>query len=133
MAKKPARRSQSKDGRAKAGAEIPGAACCASGDGWWDATRKAVGVDADIKKANLVQLAKIEGQVRGLMRMIEEDRYCADVMVQVAAVRASLQTVGRNLMRNHLKHCASAALQHEGEAHDAMVEELLILMLKLGK
>ncbi len=94
--------------------------------------RKAAGVDADIKAANLKHLARIEGQVRGIMRMIEDDRYCADIITQVSAVRESLSAVGRNLMRNHLKHCATRAMEHQGAERDAMVEELLGLVAKLG-
>ncbi|GAC1655836.1 MAG: hypothetical protein NVS4B3_20910 [Gemmatimonadaceae bacterium] len=60
--------------------------------------------------------------------MVEGDRYCADVMTQIASVHEALRSVGRELMRNHLRHCASTAIRSEGEAADAMYDELLDLM-----
>ncbi|HEY7878846.1 MAG TPA: metal-sensitive transcriptional regulator [Gemmatimonadaceae bacterium] len=92
------------------------------------AARVAVAVDADIKARNLTRLRRIEGQVRGLQRMIEQDRYCADVMTQISSVQEALRSVGRELMRNHLKHCATAAIRAgDGEAN-AMYDELIDLM-----
>ncbi|HEX2094517.1 MAG TPA: metal-sensitive transcriptional regulator, partial [Longimicrobiaceae bacterium] len=65
--------------------------------------------------------------MRGLQRMVEEDRYCADIMIQIASVHEALRSVSRELMRNHLKHCASAAIR-EGEAvAEGMYDELLEL------
>ncbi|MBY0261133.1 MAG: metal-sensitive transcriptional regulator [Phycisphaerales bacterium] len=96
-------------------------------------TRLAVGVDQALKDANLKQLRRIEGQVRGIATMIEQDRYCADIITQVAAVRESLHSVARNLMRNHLSHCASAAMAADGDARDEMIEELLDLVGKVAR
>jgi DNA-binding FrmR family transcriptional regulator len=90
--------------------------------------RKAVGVDPEIKDRNLKRLRRIEGQVRGLHRMVEEDRYCADILTQIASVHEALRSVGRELMRNHLKHCAASAIK-AGEAEaEAMYDELLELI-----
>ena len=90
----------------------------------------AVGVDADIKERNLKRLRRIEGQVRGIHKMIEEDRYCADVMTQISSVHEALRAVGRELMRNHLKHCATSAIR-TGEADaEAMYDELVEMMYK---
>ena len=76
------------------------------------------------------RLRRIEGQVRGLQKMVEEDRYCADIITQIASVQEALRGVARQLMRNHLKHCAASAIrQGEGEA-DAMYDELLDLVYK---
>ena len=92
--------------------------------------RRAVAVDPDIKLSNLKRLRRIEGQVRGLHKMIEEDRYCADILGQVSAVQEALRAVGRELMRNHLKHCATRAIRAgEGDA-EAMYDELVGLMYK---
>ena len=91
----------------------------------------AAGVDNALKVANLKHLRRIEGQVRGLAGMVEEDRYCADIITQVSAVRESLQTVARNLMRNHLQHCAAKAMRGEGMTREAMVDELMELVAKL--
>lgn len=94
---------------------------------------RAVGVDETIKRANLRQLRRIEGQVRGIAAMISDDRYCADIITQVSAVRESLHTVARNLMRNHLKHCAAAAMQKDDATRDGMVDELLGLVGRLSR
>jgi CsoR family transcriptional regulator, copper-sensing transcriptional repressor len=88
--------------------------------------RKAVGVDPQLKDANLKRLRRIEGQVRGLQKMVEEDRYCADIITQVASVQEALRGVARNLMRNHLRHCATKALRSGKKAEsEAMFDELL--------
>jgi len=92
---------------------------------------KAAGVDPSLKRANLRQLRRIEGQVRGIAAMIEDDRYCADIITQVAAVRESLHSVARNLMRNHLTHCASAAMHTNGKGREQVLEELLDLVSKI--
>jgi DNA-binding FrmR family transcriptional regulator len=91
---------------------------------------KAAGVDPAARAANLRRLRRIEGQVRGLQRMVEEGRYCADILIQIASVHEALRSVGRELMRNHLKHCATRAIRAGGEEADAMVEELLELMVR---
>jgi DNA-binding FrmR family transcriptional regulator len=93
--------------------------------------RKAAVVDADLKAANRNRLKRIEGQVRGLQKMVEEDRYCADILVQLASVQEALRGVGRNLMKNHLQYCATRAISSgkPGEAA-AMYDELLELVYK---
>ena len=93
-------------------------------------TKKAVGVEPDIKTRNLRRLRRIEGQVRGLQKMVEEDRYCADIMTQISSVHEALRAVGRELMRNHLKHCATAAIKHGDGKADAMYDELVEMMYK---
>jgi DNA-binding FrmR family transcriptional regulator len=92
--------------------------------------RHALAVDPAAKDRNLKRLRRIEGQVRGLQKMVEEDRYCADVMTQISSVHEALRAVGRELMRNHLRHCASNAIRAEGDEADAMYDELLELMYK---
>ena len=99
--------------------------CAAEEDG-----RKAVGVDPDAKERNLTRLRRIEGQVRGLQRMVEEDRYCADIMTQISSVHEALRAVGRELMRNHLRHCASAAIRSGEEEASEMYDELVDLMYR---
>jgi DNA-binding FrmR family transcriptional regulator len=92
--------------------------------------RKAVGVDPDIKDRNLKRLRRIEGQVRGLQKMIEEDRYCPDTLIQVSSVQEALRAVGRELMRNHLKHCATQAIRTGGSEAEATYDELIELIYK---
>lgn len=95
------------------------------------AGRKAVGVDPEIKASNLRRLSRIEGQVRGIQRMVEEDRYCADILMQVTSAQEALRAVARSLMRNHLTHCASHAITTGSEEEkEAMYDELLDMIYK---
>lgn len=93
--------------------------------------RKAHAVDAETKLANLRRLRRIEGQIRGLQKMVAEDRYCPDIMMQISAVQEALRTVGRALMGNHLKHCTTHAITHgTPEEIRATYDELLDLVFK---
>jgi CsoR family transcriptional regulator, copper-sensing transcriptional repressor len=100
------------------------ACACGSVEG-----HKAAGVDPELKAANLKRLRRIEGQIRGLQRMVEGERYCADIIVQVASVQEALRGLARNLMKNHLQHCATKALT-SGKPKEtaAMYDELLELI-----
>src|SRR5574340_198969 len=91
-------------------------------------SRKATRVDPQIKDANRNRLRRIEGQIRGLQKMVEEDRYCADIIVQIASVQEALRGVARNLMRNHLRHCAAKALRSGSKRKSTeMYDDLLDL------
>jgi len=90
--------------------------------------RKATTVDPEIKERNLKRLRRIEGQVRGLQKMIEADRYCPDIMIQLASVHEALRAVARELMRNHLRHCVSRAIVAGGAEAEASTDELLELI-----
>ena len=93
--------------------------------------RKAKAVDPEIKASNLRRLGRIEGQIRGIQRMVEEDRYCADILMQVTSAQEALRAVARALMRNHLAHCASHAIQTGTEEEkEAMYDELLEMIYK---
>jgi DNA-binding FrmR family transcriptional regulator len=93
--------------------------------------RQAVGIDPAIKASNLRRLRRIEGQVRGLQRMVEEDRYCADILTQVSSAQEALRAVARALMRNHLAHCATHAIRFcSTEERQAMYDELLGMIYK---
>ena len=97
---------------------------CAIGPG-----HKAVAVDPELKQSNQKRLRRIEGQVRGLQKMVGDDRYCADIIVQIASVQEALRGVARNLMKNHLRHCATKALRSaKKEEANAMCDELLGLI-----
>jgi len=105
------------------------AAACACAIEYGEAGgRKAVGVDPDIRERNLKRLRRIEGQVRGLQKMVADDRYCADIMTQVSSVHEALRAVSRELMRNHLRHCASSAIKAGPEEAEGMYDELISLM-----
>jgi DNA-binding FrmR family transcriptional regulator len=99
---------------------------CSSQEG-----RKAVAVDPEIKTSNLKRLRRIEGQVRGLQKMVDEERYCADIVIQISSVQEALRGVGRSLMRNHLQHCATEAIRTGSEQQVSdQYEELLELIYK---
>jgi DNA-binding FrmR family transcriptional regulator len=89
--------------------------------------RRALAVDPDIKAANLTRLRRLEGQVRGIHRMVDEGRYCADIILQVAAAQEALRSVARELLRNHLKHCATAAIRASDHRAEQMYDELVDL------
>ena len=93
--------------------------------------RKAHDVDDEGKRANLVRLKRIEGQVRCIQKMVEEDRYCVDILAQVNAVDAALRAVSRELVKNHLRHCATHALAHgPQEQQDAFIDELVDVLVR---
>jgi CsoR family transcriptional regulator, copper-sensing transcriptional repressor len=93
--------------------------------------RKAAAVDPEIKSRNLKRLRRIEGQVRGLQRMVEEDRYCVDILTQISSVQEALRSVGRELMRNHLRHCATEAIRKGSpEEAETVYDELLEILYK---
>lgn len=106
--------------------ETPARCGCEAGS----SDRKAVGVDPAIKATAMRRLRRIEGQIRGLHKMVNDERYCADIITQVASVQEALRGVARQLLRNHLKHCATTAIQQGDEQADAMYDELLDLVYK---
>lgn len=109
------------------------AAHCACGPapgGDPEGERRAAAVDPEIKERNLKRLRRIEGQVRGLHKMVEEDRYCADILTQISSAQEALRAVGRELMRNHLKHCATSAIRTGDDRAEAMYDELIDLMYR---
>ncbi|HEX3738017.1 MAG TPA: metal-sensitive transcriptional regulator [Solirubrobacterales bacterium] len=81
----------------------------------------AVGYSTD-KDALLKRLARIEGQVRGVSRMVEEERYCIDVLTQIGAIEAALDRVALGLIDEHTRHCV---LDAEGDERAAKVDELV--------
>ena len=115
----------------KANAKTQSSATAECGCGVRDSvshSRKAAAVDPEIKARNLTRLRRIEGQLRGLQRMVDDDRYCADILTQISSVQEALRGVSRELMRNHLKHCATSAIRSGGDEADEMYDELVDLM-----
>lgn len=88
-------------------------------------------MDSAAKDKLLKRLSRVEGQVRGISRMVEEERYCVDILVQIAAARAALDKVGLEILRNHTKGCVSKAVR-QGEGEHA-VEELISVIEKFIK
>jgi len=96
-----------------------------------DSHRKAAAVDPEIKTGNLRRVERIEGQIRGLQKMVEEDRYCADILMQISSVQEALRGVSRELMRNHLRHCVTQAVQKDSKQEAAgMYEEIVEFMFR---
>jgi len=93
--------------------------------------RHAHAVDPKLKERATTQLRRIEGQVRGVLGMVEEERYCGDVLIQISAVQESLRSVARLLLRNHLQHCATDAIRSsDAERRERMYDELTDLFFK---
>lgn len=88
-------------------------------------------MDQDTKTGCLQRLSRIEGQVRGIARMVEEDRYCIDIMTQIAAVQAAMRKVEGELLRNHVGHCIEHAIA-SGDA-DAQRKKVAELIEVLGR
>ena len=91
-------------------------------------------IKGDQKEDVLRRLSRIEGQVKGLRRLVEEDTYCVDVMTQVSAIHEALRGVGKILMRNHLQHCVTDALRDGDETKaERTYQELMDLVYKYAR
>lgn len=88
---------------------------------------------ADNRDALLSRLRRIEGQVRGLQRMVEEDRYCIDVLTQIASVTSALHGVSMSMLDDHVRHCVADAIAEGPEAADAKIEEALDVIARMVK
>ena len=88
----------------------------------------------DIKASCAKRLSRIEGQVRGIARMVEEDRYCIDIVTQVSAVRAALRRLEEEILRDHVAHCVEHAIQ-SGDAKEQRrkVAELMGVLFRTGR
>jgi DNA-binding FrmR family transcriptional regulator len=83
---------------------------------------------ADHKSDHLARLHKIEGQVRGLSRMVDDDRYCIDVLTQITAATHALQEVALGLLDDHVRHCVQEAVRSDPAAGEAKYAELAIAL-----
>jgi DNA-binding FrmR family transcriptional regulator len=79
------------------------------------------------------RLRRIEGQVRGLQRMVEEDAYCVDILTQVAAVQTALEQVAVNVLDSHVRHCVADAVAGDGPAADEKLDELMAAVRRFAK
>jgi DNA-binding FrmR family transcriptional regulator len=80
----------------------------------------------DIKASCAKRLSRIEGQVRGIARMVDEDRYCIDIVTQVSAVRAALRRLEEEILRDHVSHCVEHAIASGNKADQRKkIEELM--------
>jgi DNA-binding FrmR family transcriptional regulator len=88
----------------------------------------------DIKASCRRRLRRIEGQVRGLTRMVDEDRYCIDVVTQIAAVRAALRRVEEEVLRDHVAHCIEGAIVSGDKADQRRkIAELMAVVGRVGR
>ena len=96
--------------------------------------RKATGVDAGIKTANLKRLRRIEGQIRGLQRMVEEDVYCMDVLKQTMAVQRAVDKINGLILENHLHTCVTTAIRSEdGNERERVIGEIVDVFAATSK
>ncbi|QPA33169.1 metal-sensing transcriptional repressor [Thermaerobacillus caldiproteolyticus] len=87
--------------------------------------------DEKEKELLVNRLKRIEGQVRGIQKMIENDRYCVDVLIQLSAVTAALKKVGFHLLERHTQHCVRTAI--EAGSGDEAIEELMKVLAQFSK
>ena len=84
--------------------------------------------------ANLKRLARVEGQIRGIQRMVEEGEYCIDIITQVQAAQSALGAVGLKILRGHIEHCVTDAMRSGSEDEaQAKTDELMTLMERYFK
>lgn len=83
------------------------------------------------KDAYLKRLKRIEGQARGLQRMVEEDKYCIDILTQVSAMTKALQAVALALLDEHIAHCVAGAVKEGGDEADAKLREAYAAIARL--
>ena len=86
----------------------------------------------EVRKDELTKrLRRIEGQVRGLQRMVEEDRYCIDVLTQISSVTRALQSVALGMLGDHVEHCVADAITEGPEAGQAKIDEAMDAISRL--
>ena len=83
---------------------------------------------------NVTRLSRIEGQVRGVKRMVEDGEYCIDIINQIQAVRAALQAVSKTILKKHLRHCVVSALKKNDETEiEQKLEEIMSVLKRMEK
>ena len=88
----------------------------------------------EIKASSIKRLNRIEGQVRGLSRMVEEDRYCIDIVTQIAAVRAALRRLEEEVLRDHVGHCVEHAIASGNKVEQRQkIEELMAVVSRADR
>ncbi|MFC4389158.1 metal-sensing transcriptional repressor [Gracilibacillus marinus] len=83
------------------------------------------------KQKVMNRLKRIEGQVRGIQKMVEEDRYCVDILVQISAIQSALKNVGFSVTERHINHCVKHAVE-QGDGEE-IIDELMQVMKQFGK
>ncbi len=98
-----------------------------------DCHTHAMGLEEATKRNLRTRLNRVRGQVDGILRMIEDERYCPEIMQQFAAVHAGLRSVEKKLMENHLDRCASRAMAEGGDAAAQVRQEIVDLFYRYGR
>ena len=86
------------------------------------------GVNADAFK----RLKRAEGQVRGIIRMVEDENYCPDILMQIAAVRSALRKAGLSILKRHVESCVADAIRSEEDEGDALIDEMMMVLDRHG-
>lgn len=90
--------------------------------------------DKNDKQAIIKRLNRIEGQVKGIQKMVEDERYCVDILVQISAIRSAINKVGNIILENHIKGCVSESIKNEDEEQsDQVISELMNTINKFTK
>lgn len=83
---------------------------------------------------NTARLSRIEGQIKGVKRMIDDGEYCIDIITQIQAARSALQSVSKIILEKHLKHCVAGAMEARDEsAVDEKLAEIMTVIKRMGK
>lgn len=86
------------------------------------------------KEAIIKRLSRIEGQVKGIQKMVEDERYCVDILVQISAIRSAINRVGNIILENHIKGCVSNSIKEgDTEESDELISELMETINKFTK
>ncbi|MEG0672305.1 metal-sensitive transcriptional regulator [Clostridium sp.] len=85
------------------------------------------------KDALQKRLKRIEGQVKGIQKMVEEERYCVDILVQISAIRSAINKVGTIILENHVRGCVSDTIKHDDESVESTINELMDTINKFTK
>ncbi|MCK5249154.1 MAG: metal-sensitive transcriptional regulator [Spirochaetaceae bacterium] len=78
------------------------------------------------------RLKRAEGQVRGIIRMVEDENYCPDILIQIAAARSALRKAGLSILKRHVESCVADAIRSEEDEGDALIDEIMMVLDRHG-
>ena len=83
---------------------------------------------------NTARLSRVEGQIKGVKRMVDDGEYCIDIITQIQAARSALQSVSKLILEKHLKHCVTASLEEQDKTDlDDKIDEIMTVIKRMGK
>lgn len=88
--------------------------------------------DEATKKKSIIRLRKIEGQIKGIQKMVEEDKYCGDILIQIAAAKSALNNTGGLILENYMKTCINRDII-DGDNSEESIQKLINIMVKYTK